>query len=307
MPAPQRPSLYLTDGGIETSLIFDQGLDLPCFAAFPLLETEQGTSALRAYFEPYLELAREHDLGFVLDTPTWRANPDWAGELGYSSEQLDAANRRAVAFAIDLRDAARLGSPVVVDGVVGPRGDGYVAADRMTAAEAERYHGPQVASFAGAGADMVSAVTMTYAEEAIGIARAADAAGLPAVISFTVETDGRLPSGQPLRETIEQVEAETGGTPLHYMINCAHPSHFEDVLEPGQWLDRIGGLRANASERSHAELDEAQELDSGDPVELGAQYADLRPRLRALTVLGGCCGTDHRHVAEIAAAWRRAG
>jgi S-methylmethionine-dependent homocysteine/selenocysteine methylase len=304
MPASPAPSLYLTDGGLETSLVFDHGLDLPCFAAFPLLESEDGVAALRAYFAPFVALAREHGTGFVLDTPTWRANPDWAQQLGYSAEQLDAANRRAVAFALQLRDeAADVG--ILVDGVIGPRGDGYVAGERMTAAEAERYHAPQVASLEGV--DLVSAITMTYAEEAIGIASAAKAAGVPSVVSFTVETDGRLPSSQELREAVEQVEADTGGAPAHYMINCAHPTHFEDALEPGQWLDRIGGLRANASRRSHADLDAATALDSGDPVELGRQYVALRERLHSMKVLGGCCGTDHRHVAEIASAWRRAG
>jgi homocysteine S-methyltransferase len=304
MPASAAPSLYLTDGGLETSLIFEQGLDLPCFAAFPLLESEEGVAALRAYFAPFVALAREHGTGFVLDTPTWRANPDWAERLGYSPEQLDAANRRAVAFALRLRDEAA-DVPILVDGVIGPRGDGYVAGERMTVEEAERYHGPQVASFDGV--DLVSAITMTYAEEAIGIARAAKAAGVPSVVSFTVETDGRLPSGQALREAVERVEGDTGGAPAHYMINCAHPTHFEDALEPGQWLDRIGGLRANASRLSHAELDAAEQLDSGDPVELAEQYVALRTRLHSMKVLGGCCGTDHRHVAEVASAWRRAG
>ena len=297
--------LFLTDGGIETSLVADHGLDLPCFAAFPLLESEAGTAALRAYFQPYLDLAREQGTGFVLDTPTWRANPDWAGELGYSPEALDAVNRRAVAFAIRLRDEAGADAPIVVDGVIGPRGDGYVAGERMSVAEAQAYHAPQIASLASAGADMVSAITMTYPEEAIGIARAAEAAGVPVVVSFTVGTDGRLPSGESLRDAIERVEAESGGAPAHYMINCAHPTHFEGALEPGPWLDRIGGLRANASARSHAELDEAAEIDRGDPADLGARYARLRSVLRGVTVLGGCCGTDHRHVAEIVAAWNR--
>jgi S-methylmethionine-dependent homocysteine/selenocysteine methylase len=307
MVPPQPASPYLTDGGLETSLIFRQGIDLPSFAAFPLLETEEGAAALGAYFEPYLALARQHGTGFVLDTATWRANRDWGAELGYSPAQLDAANRRAVAFAQRLRDETRGETPIVIDGVVGPRGDGYVAGERMTAGEAERYHAPQIASFAAAGADVVSAVTMTYAEEAVGIARAARGAGLPVVVSFTVETDGRLPSGQSLRAAVEQVEAETERAPAHYMINCAHPTHFADALEPGEWLDRIGGLRANASMLSHAELDAAEELDAGDPVQLGAEYAGLRSRLRGVTVLGGCCGTDHRHVAAVAAAWQAAG
>jgi S-methylmethionine-dependent homocysteine/selenocysteine methylase len=143
---------------------------------------------------------------------------------------------------------------------------------------------------------------MTYVEEAIGVARAARRAGLPAAISFTVETDGRLPSGQDLGEAIEQVDADAA--PAYFMINCAHPTHFEAVLEGGGgWRERIRGLRANASTKSHAELDEATELDSGDPADLGARYAGLRELLPELTVVGGCCGTDHRHVAEICDAW----
>ena len=174
----------------------------------------------------------------------------------------------------------------------------------MSAAEAEDYHGPQVRSFAAAGADLVTAVTMTYADEAIGIARAAAAAGIPAAISFTVETDGRLPDGSALGDAIEQVDAETLASPAYYMVNCAHPSHFAGVLETGgDWLDRIVGLRANASARSHAELDEAEELDEGDPAELGAEYAALRAAPRNVNVLGGCCGTDARHVAAVGAAW----
>jgi homocysteine S-methyltransferase len=236
----------------------------------------------------------------VLDSATWRASRDWGERLGYSAAELAEANRRAVALTEELRASAP-DVPTVLNGVVGPRGDGYVVGETMTAAEAEGYHGEQINTFAGTAAEMVSAITMTYADEAVGIARAAQAAGLPAAISFTVETDGRLPSGQPLGEAIEQVDAETGSAPAYYMINCAHPTHFQDVLD-GPWLRRIGGLRANASRMSHAELDEATELDEGDPLELAAQYLALRERLPNATVLGGCCGTDDRHVEAIAAA-----
>jgi homocysteine S-methyltransferase len=124
------------------------------------------------------------------------------------------------------------------------------------------------------------------------------------VISFTVETDGRLPSGQALHQAIKQVDAETAGAAAYFMVNCAHPTHFADALEDvGPSVDRIRGLRANASAKSHAELDEAEELDEGDPVELAQHYLDLAPQLRNLTVVGGCCGTDHRHIAAICAAW----
>jgi homocysteine S-methyltransferase len=294
--------MYITDGGLETALIFKQGLDLPEFAAFTLFDDADGTAALRRYFEPYVAIARDRGTGIVLDSATWRASADWGERLGYSATRLAEANRRAVALAEELRASAP-GVPAVINGVVGPRGDGYVVGATMTADEAEAYHGEQVGTFAGTAAERVSAITMTYAEEAAGIARAAAAAGLPAVISFTVETDGRLPSGQPLREAIEQVDAEA--RPDSFMVNCAHPTHFEDVLADGAWLARISGLRANASRMSHEELDAATELDDGDPQELAAQYRALKERLPNAQVLGGCCGTDHRHVDAIAAAWVR--
>ncbi|MDP9227431.1 MAG: homocysteine S-methyltransferase family protein [Actinomycetota bacterium] len=297
--------MFLTDGGIETSLIFHQGIDLPEFAAFDLLKDEAGREALRAYFKPYIAIARERGLGFILDTATWRASPDWAARLGYSSESLDEANRRAVELAAEIRAAEEdERTPIVIEAVVGPRGDGYKPTELMSAAEAERYHAEQIATFAETDADMVTGVTMTYAEEAIGIVRAARGAGMPVAVSFTVETDGRLPNGQPLGDAIEQVDAETDAAPVYYMINCAHPTHFAAVLEAGApWLKRIGGIRANASTQSHAELDEAEELDDGDPAELASQYAGLQPQLGNVRVLGGCCGTDQRHVAAIGAAW----
>jgi homocysteine S-methyltransferase len=304
LPQLSGDTVFLTDGGLETTMIFHKGLDLPLFASYKLLEDNQGRAALRDYFSRYLAVARETGAGFVLDTATWRSNPDWGAQLGDDAEALDRINRAAVAFAQELRAEHESDAPVLVNGVVGPRGDGYVVDGAMSAEEAEEYHSAQVASFAAAGADMVSAITMTYAEEAIGIARAGAAAGMPVAISFTVETDGRLPSGQALGDAIAQVDSETRYSVAYYMVNCAHPSHFEHVLEGGgAWLGRIAGLRANASTMSHAELDEAEELDEGDPAELGAGYAALRTHLRNVNVLGGCCGTDERHIAAVAAAW----
>jgi S-methylmethionine-dependent homocysteine/selenocysteine methylase len=303
LPQLSGDRVFLTDGGLETTLIFHRGIDLPQFASYPLLADDDGRAALRDYFSRYLELARERGAGFVLDTATWRSNPDWGALLGDDAEALARINREAVAFAQELRGQYS-DVPVLVNGVLGPRGDGYVVGETMTAEEAETYHSAQIRSFAAAGADMVSAVTMTYVEEAIGIARAAAAADMPAVISFTVETDGRLPSGQELGEAIEQTDRDTGGSVAYYMVNCAHPTHFEDVLDgDGEWRERIAGLRANASKMSHEELDAAEELDDGDPAELSAGYAALRSRLRNVNVLGGCCGTDERHIAAVASAW----
>jgi homocysteine S-methyltransferase len=306
LPQLSGERLFLTDGGMETVLIFHKGFELPHFASFPLLEDEHGRAAVREYFAEFLALARERGAGFLLDTTTWRANPDWAALLGYDADALDRVNREAVAFAQAIRDEhADPDLPVLINGVVGPRGDGYVVDGMMSAEEAEEYHAGQLRSFAAAGADMVSALTMTYAEEATGIARAAAKVGMPVAISFTVETDGRLPSGQRLGDAIAQVDFESGAAPAYYMVNCAHPSHFEHVVQGGgAWVGRIAGLRANASTLSHAELDAAEELDEGDPDALGAGYAALRSHLRNVNVIGGCCGTDERHVAAAAAAWQ---
>jgi S-methylmethionine-dependent homocysteine/selenocysteine methylase len=292
--------VLLTDGGMETTLIFHDGLELPHFAAFTLLADEQGRRALASYYDAYLAIAEAHGVPIVLDTATWRASADWGQLLGYSAEQLAEANREAVAAArqaIDWRTARAL-----VSGAVGPRGDGYVAGELMSADDAQRYHAPQVETLADAGVDLVSALTMTYADEAVGIARAAAVAGIPAVVSFTVETDGRLPSGQPLAAAVAAVDEATGASPAYYMVNCAHPTHFAHVLDGAAALERIRGVRPNASRKSHAELDEAEELDTGDPGELADQVAALRGALPALSVFGGCCGTDQRHIAALAAA-----
>ena len=297
-------SFFLTDGGIETSLIFHDGLDLPLFAAFDLLKDDEGTDALRKYFRPYAKLAADNGAGFVLESPTWRASPRWAKEIGYSEEELDRLNRKAIGLMEELREEFESDdSPFVISGCIGPHDDGYSPQTKLSADEAREYHSTQVNTFADTAADMVTAITMTYTDEAIGVTRAAKDALIPAVISFTLETDGRLPSGQELGDAIEEVDAATDSGPAYYMINCAHPTHFESVLD-GPWRDRIRALRANASTRSHAELDEAEDLDEGDPEDLGARYAALRDKLPALNVVGGCCGTDHRHVGEICAAWR---
>jgi S-methylmethionine-dependent homocysteine/selenocysteine methylase len=295
---------FITDGGLETTLIFHRGLELPAFAAFPLLADDEGMEQLRRYYEPYANLARERGASLILESPTWRANPDWAAEIGYSLDELDALNRKAIALMEEIREEYASEHPIVISGCIGPQGDGYGPETMLTPDEAQLYHSTQIATFADTAADMVTVLTMTYAEEAVGVARAAVESGLPVVISFTLETDGRLPSGQDLGGAIQQVDEETEAGPAYYMINCAHPTHFEDVLEPGApWINRIQGLRANASTKSHAQLDEATELDDGDPADLGERHAMLRARLPRVNVIGGCCGTDDRHVTSICTAW----
>jgi S-methylmethionine-dependent homocysteine/selenocysteine methylase len=304
LPQQSSPDVFLTDSGIETVLIFLNGHELPYFAAFVLLDQPAGEASLREYFASHVRIAAAAGAGLVLESPTWRASSDWGDRLGYDAARLAAANRDAITMLTGLRDVAPPGGPpIVVSGCLGPRHDAYNPASLMTAEQAQAYHAPQIRALCDAGADLISALTLGYIDEAVGITRAAVEAAMPVVISFTVETDGRLPSGTSLREAIEAVDATTDAAPAYYMVNCAHPTHFGDALEPGAaWTKRIRGVRANASTRSHAELDEAGHLDAGDPVALGAEYAALRQRLPHLTVLGGCCGTDQRHIEEIARA-----
>ena len=292
-------AVHLTDGGMETTLIYHDGIELPDFAAFTVLASGEGRAALAAYYDAYLSVAEARGLPIVLDTPTWRASSDWGARLGYSAAQLAAVNREGVAF---LREAcAGRAARVVLSGAIGPRGDGYVAGELMSTAQARDYHAPQVDALTGAGVELISALTMTYAEEAAGIATAARNAGVPVAISFTVETDGTLPSGQALADAVGQVDDETGAVPVHYMVNCAHPTHFAHVLADAP-VGRVRGVRVNASAKSHAELDESEELDMGDPLQLAGDVAGLRGRGADLTVFGGCCGTDHRHIDALAAA-----
>ena len=302
---------YLTDGGIETVLIYQDGVDLPEFAAFVLLETADGRDILRRYYRRYLDIAAAAPgAGFILESPTWRAGIDWGAKLGFDAGAMRRINAEAVLLMNGLRTeyGARIAGPIVVSGCIGPRGDGYAAGAPMDPDGARGAHQVQVDALAAAGVDQITAITMTSAAEAMGVARAAAHAGRASAISFTLETDGKLPSGEPLGAAIQAVDADAKASgheaPAYYMINCAHPSHFEPaVSHAGTWRDRIQGLRANASTLSHAELDVMTQLDSGDPQDLADRYRRLRAPLSRLNVLGGCCGTDHRHVAAMCAAW----
>lgn len=293
---------FLTDGGLETTLVFHDGMELPHFAACDLLRNPEGIDHLKAYFEPYIEQARMQGSGFILESATWRAHPDFGDRLGYTPEELAEINRIAIRMLEEIREARETEAmPMIISGCVGPRGDGYFPDQRMSAAQAEDYHATQIDTLAGTAADMISALTLNYPEEAEGITRAAALRDMPVVISFTVETDGRLPSGESLQTAIETVDAATANGPAYYMINCAHPSHFRHSFDGhGDWRQRIRAVRANASCKSHAELDNAEELDTGDPETLGLEYRALLDDMGHLNVLGGCCGTDHRHIRAIA-------
>jgi homocysteine S-methyltransferase len=301
---PSVDTVVVTDAGLETWLVFHRGVDLPAFAAYPLAATREGRALLVEYYGYYAQIARSIDAALVLETPTWRANPDWAATLGHDRAALAELISASVDVVDEVRGSWHSERPFLIGGTVGPRGDGYRVDTQMDIDTAADYHTFQIECMAKAGSDVVTALTMGYFEEAAGIVRAAEVAGLPAIVSYTVETNGRLPSGMSLAEAIEATDAATSGYPTHYMINCAHPTHFDHVLDSTKpWTSRIGGVRANASQLSHTELDEMLELDEGDPHDLAARYVALRSALPGLHVVGGCCGTDHRHVAAIATAW----
>lgn len=291
-------SPYVTDGGIETDLIFNRGFDLDEFAAFPLLYDERGRAALVDYYRGYAGIARLAGVGLVLASPTWRANTDWAARLGYDTTATDRVNRDAVELMRTVREELSELAEVVVSGVVGPRGDGYVAGERPDLEEAAAYHRAQVESFVAAGADLVEALTMTTAQEAAGVVAAGHEVGLPVGVLFTVEVDGRLPDGTTLGDAIAVVDAV--GDAAYFGVNCAHPTHLAAALEEGiGWRERIAELRPNASTKTHEELDAMTELDAGDVGHLVDSLASIRALLPGLSVVGGCCGTDASHVAAL--------
>lgn len=291
---------FLTDGGLETWLIFHRRVALREFASFELIHSESGKQILSSYFDEYITLATQFGKGFIMDTPTWRANADWCQKLGFDLHEMEEINADAAQLMRSIRAQRGADIPVIVNGVVGPRGDGYVADASMDARAAQSYHAGQIGALRRGGVDMITALTMTNVDESIGICRAANAVDLPVVISYTVETDGALPSGQSLGDAIAAVDQATNGGPVYFMINCAHPDHFRDAIDRKEpWIGRIGGVRANASRMSHQELDAAEVLDEGNPEEFGALNEQLTALLPRMRVMGGCCGTDLRHVGSI--------
>ncbi|MEO1248669.1 MAG: homocysteine S-methyltransferase family protein [Pseudomonadota bacterium] len=296
-------NIFLTDADIETDLIFNHGVEIPKFAAHTLLSDENGRQAVQRYLRGFLSLARDRGTGFILDSQTWKAHPHWAAHLGAAAEDLRPVNHDAIALISGLREEfANNAAPIVLNGVIGPRGDAYAPEELISPDESQRYHAQQIGWLAETDVDMVTALTFTQSGEAIGVVRAAQGAGLPVVISFTVETDGRLPSGQPLSEAVEAVDQATRNGPAYYMVNCAHPDHFAGDLTDSSWGRRIRGLRCNASRMSHAELEACEMLDDGNPRELATQYRAIRMALPWMNVFGGCCGSGLRHVTQIATA-----
>lgn len=305
--------IFLTNAGTETYLVFQQGFDLPEFCGFAVFDDSDAWATLEEqHLGPILQAAAENGLGLMLDALVWRAQPDFIAKLGHDADQLGPINARAVSRTRESVDRWRQANghdagslPTLISADVGPRGDGYRVEDAEVSVDAAReYHRPQLQAVAEAGADLVCALTMTGLAESVGIVEAAASCSLPIIVSPTVETDGRLPDGTELGVFVREVDEATDGTPLFYMVNCAHPGHLLPTLEAARdagdsWLGRFRGFRANASAKSHEELDNSTELDRGDIRALAREMAEMR-KTYGLRVIGGCCGTDHEHLAAIA-------
>ena len=288
--------LFLKDGGLETTLAFKEGFALPEFAAFDLVNDDDGREAITRQRRSFAAVARNHSVGAILEAPTWRASRDWGKKLGYTDETLASVIHKSVEMTVEIRDEfENANTPIVIGGAIGPRADGYNPKEFMTAEQAEEYHRIQIGTFVETDVDMVTAFTISYVEEALGIVKAAQSAKLPVAISFTLGTDGFLPAGPSLLDAIEQVDAASGGGPEYFMINCVHPIYFSEILSSGDLrLRRIQGLMPNASSKSHEELNEANELDEGNPTELAEQLRGIRKDMPWINILAGCCGTDSR-------------
>ncbi len=291
----------LTDSGLETILIFHHGIDLPHFAAFNLIDEPKYDDVIKDYYKQHLEIAKKHKTGFILESPTWRANKDWGFKLGYNETELINVNTLAIEQLKAIRKQYLNDvNPIFISGQLGPSRDGYAITKIMSVDEAKSYHELQVAAFSKSGVDLVSALTIGYINEGLGIVKSAKEHNVHVVISFTVETDGKLPSGESLKEAIETIDKTTNNYPIYYMINCAHPSHFANQINKNEkWSLRIKAIRANASCKSHEELDESTELDAGNKEELAGWHKTLKDKLPNLAVFGGCCGTDVSHIEAI--------
>ena len=283
-------------GGLETTLAFVKGFDLPEFASFNLVNNDDGREAISSHLQSFATVACDHSVGLILDPPTWRASRDWGEKLGYTGETLTAAIHKSVELVGKVRnDFENANTPIVISGAMGSRTDGYNPEEFMTSEQSEEYHSTQIGTFVDTEVDLVTAYTMAYVDEAVGIVRAAQSAKMPVVISFTLGADGCLPAGPSLVDAIEQVDTATGGGPEYYMINCVHPIYFMETLASGDpRLKRVQGLMPNASSKSHEELEEATELDEGNPAELVEQMREIRKGMPWVNILGGCCGTDSR-------------
>ena len=293
---------YLTEGGTETEILYKWGFELPEFAMFPLLDNPEADRVIRDMYRRYFEVAAEHNTGMLIVGHDYRASPDWGEKLGYSAEGLREMQQRTIQFLQEMRtEYEDRVSDVYIGASIGPRGDAYGTGDAITESEAEDYHSVQLENLEGTAADMAIALTFNNIPESIGVIRAGVAAGLPVGVSLTLTPEGRLRSGPSLREAIEAIEEATDGAAAWFGTNCAHPVEFEPAFaDAGSWFDRLRYIRPNAAKMDKIALCSLGHLEDGDPVELGGEMGEIARRFPRADILGGCCGTDERHLSEIA-------
>jgi len=300
-PPQKEGCLYLTEGGTETELMYKHGFELPHFAMFPLLDNPKAVSKMREMFRSYLDVAAKHEFSALMGGLDYRASPDWGELLGYSPASLSDANLQSIEF---LREVAMDYSSqipeILIQGLIGPRGDAYERNETITENEAEDYHAVQLETLKKADVDSALAITFNNIPESVGVARAAAEIGVPLGISLTLDSNSKLRSGPSLAEAITIIDKETDQSPAYFLINCSHPLEYELAIEPGDWVKRIRGVRPNASKMEKIALCKIGHLEEGDPEELGTLCGDLARRYPHMDIWGGCCGTWDNHLNEIA-------
>lgn len=295
-----KTSDFVAGWGTETWLQYVDGFELRHFCAFELLDDPKGYDCIADYTDKVAAAAASNGFGAIIDGIHYRASPDWGDLIGYSRDALRDVNRRGIELYREIAGRYETDeTPMLVGAAIGPRGDAYETGHKMDMAEAEDYHAQQIDMLKDAGADLVTAATFSSPTEAAGLVRAAAAAGVPVAVSF-IAKGGKLSGGETLSEAIGMVDDATDGAALHFTINCTHPTEFEAGLSDGAWTRRLGGFLPNAVAMELLSLCRLGHLEDGDPVELGGQMADLARRFPHARIWGGCCGTDARHIAEIA-------
>jgi len=300
-PPQNRGRFYLTEGGTETELMYKHGFELPHFAMFPLLDNPKAVSKMREMFRSYLDVAAEHDFCALMGGLDYRASPDWGDLLGYSPASLSDANLQSIEFLRELANEYSSQVPeILIQGLIGPRGDAYERNETISENEAEDYHSVQLETLKKANVDSALAITFNNIPESVGVARAAAKIGVPLAISLTLDSNSKLHSGPSLADAITAIDEQTNQAPEYFLINCSHPLEFEPAIEPGDWIQRVRGVRPNASKMDKMALCQIGYLEDGDPEELGRLCGDLARQYPHMDIWGGCCGTWDNHLNEIA-------
>lgn len=292
---------YMCEGGTETEVMYKHGFSFPHFAVFELLKDTKAVAALKRMYQDYFEVVAKHNMSALVGGLDYRASPDWGALLGYSAEGLADINHQSIEFLRNIAvDYSNNIENILIQGLIGPRGDAYETNHSITEAEAQDYHSVQLQTLKSANVDLATAMTFNNVPESIGVARAAVEADVPLCISLSLDGSSNLNSGPSLAEAITTIDAATDSSVAFFMINCVHPLEYEPALADEQWITRIRGVRPNASVMDKLSLCTIGHLEAGNPTELGKQMGDLMQRYPHMDICGGCCGTWDTHLDQIA-------